>query len=194
MSPLLLALKASPTPTPAATPAPAPTPAATPLPDLDLRDIAPPVEFFPYPWWQVALAAVLALALLSLLVYFAWRILSRPRPSAPPLLPRASALQALEALRASLATAEPRTFSFQVSEVLRRYVEGAYGIHALEQTTPEFLAAIAAAKTFTPEQRVTLAQFCHASDRAKFAGPAVDDDVKALLFEKALAFVQGGRA
>ena len=62
-----------------------------------------------------------------------------------------------------------KRFYAELTGVLRRYYERAYALRATRQTTPEFLATLAADPRFTPTERTALADFLSAADRVKFA-------------------------
>ena len=127
------------TPAPSAAPgAPAP---ATPAPP-EIKDIAPPLDVFPYPLWMVIVAGVLALVLLAGLVWFVVALIKN-RPAPPPLSATAIALRELEELRARLNELAPYQFSIAVSDVLRTFISNAkFRLSATTQTSTEFLAAI----------------------------------------------------
>lgn len=169
-------------------------PAASPPPGgVEIRDIAPPVDVFPYPLWQVALVAAVALILLGLLVWWIARRMSR-RPAAPPLSPRAVALRSLEELRGMVHQLEPYAFSIAVSDVLRHFIDRQYGFQAELQTSPEFLASITQSRTLTVEDRGLLADFLERCDLIKFARVGGSEETNRALLESAGAFVQGGQA
>ncbi|MHA3773264.1 DUF4381 family protein [Verrucomicrobiota bacterium sgz303538] len=157
-----------------------------------IRDIAPPVDV-PIPAWQWALIGIGAVALLALLVWLFLRWRSQ-RPTAPPPTPRAIALRDLEALRPQVRTLDPYQFSIAVSDVLRTFVGGQYGLRAREQTSPEFLAEIAQAPGFTPQDKQLLAAFLERCDLIKFARVQADERVSEELLASAVAFVHGGHA
>jgi len=160
-------------------------------PPVQIRDIAPPVDFFPYPLWMVIVAGCVAAIVLGVLVWLLVRWLRRP-PVLPPPLPREVALSALEQLRSQVQVMEPYAFSIAVSDVLRTYVGAAYGLHAPRQTSPEFLASISAYEKFTNADRSLLAGFLEQCDLIKFARVDADVTVSEKLLESAVAFVQGG--
>src|ERR1700694_5174684 len=135
-----------------------PPPAATPMP-VEIRDIAPPVDVFPYPPWMVATAIALAAVLLALIVWLvvSW---SRRPPAPPPPTPTAIALRELEKLRARVSEIEPYGFSVAVSDVLRTFISNAkFKLPATRQTSPEFLAAIGGSALFTEGDRSLLGHF-----------------------------------
>ena len=173
------------------TPAPSSAPDA-PAP-VEIKDIAPPVDVFPYPLWMVLTAAGLALVVLGLAAWLIVRWLKR-RPAPPPPTPRALALRELEKLRPQVTALEPYAFSFPVSDVLRTYIGAQFRLHAREQTSPEFLAAISSSPKFSDADRSLLAGFLEHCDMIKFARIDATADDSAKLLESAIAFVQGGRA
>jgi hypothetical protein len=163
-------------------------PNTTPSP---IRDIAPPLDVFPYPPWMVAIAvgaAVLITALLAWLLIRWWR----NRPGPPPPSPRSIALLALEKLRDQVQRLDPYAFSIAVSDVLRTFIGAHYGLHAREQTSPEFLAAISGAARFSTDDRALLTRFLERADMIKFARVDATTEDSQQLLSSASAFVEGG--
>jgi hypothetical protein len=166
---------------------PQPAPAAPVI-----RDIAPPLDVFPYPIWIVVLGGAVVLVVLALI---AWWLIRwwRNRPSPLPPSARSIALRELEKLRAQLEQMEPYAFSIAVSDILRTFIGAHYSLHAREQTSPEFLAAIASSPRFSSDDRTLLTRFLERADMIKFARiDATSDDSRELL-SSATAFVQGDR-
>ncbi len=137
------------------------------------------------------MAASIAAAILGVII---WRIVVylRKRPAPPPPRPRQVALRALEALRPRVREMDPYAFSIAVSYVLRSYVGAAYGLHAPQQTSPEFLATLAGYSKFTNADRSLLTSFLEHCDLIKFAHVDADASDSEKLLESALAFAQGG--
>jgi len=170
-----------------------PAPGGPPEP-VQIRDIAPPLDVFPYPPWMVAVAAILALAVLALAVWLIVRWV-RNRPGPPPLGPRTIALGELEKLRARADELEPYAFSIAVSDVLRTFISNArFRLPATRQTSPEFLAAISGSPLFSENDRALLARFLEKCDMIKFARVQATSVDNVELVENALAFVRGGEA
>jgi hypothetical protein len=65
-------------------------------------------------------------------------------------------------------------------------------LRAVEQTSPEFLAAIADAPKFTSEDRYLLANFLNRCDMIKFARVEADSRVSLDLLGSGVEFVKGG--
>jgi hypothetical protein len=161
-----------------------------PLPGL--RDIAPPVDV-PWPawvWWCIGVGSVIAAGLLIWLGY--WLATRKPR-TVPP-TPRQVALRSLDDLRARAPHTDPYEFSVMVSDVLRTYVSGQYGLQATQQTSPEFLASISGSPRFSTEDRALLATFLERCDLLKFARVEAHAEENMELLREAAAFVQGARA
>ena len=162
-------------------------------PPPEIRDIAPPIDVFPYPLWMVILAGCIAAAVSGTVIWLIVRWI-RSRPAPPPPTPRAVALAALEKLRQELSGIAPYAFSIAVSDVLRAYIGAAYGLHAPRQTSPEFLASISGYSKFSDADRSLLAGFLERCDLIKFAHIDADASDSEKLLESAVAFVQGGSA
>ncbi len=173
------------------TPAPSAAPATPPLPEI--KDIAPPLDVWPYPLWMTLTAAALALLVLGVLVWLfvRWR---KNRPATPPPTPRELAQGSLEQLRAQVAVMDPYAFSFAVSDVLRSYIGAQFGLHAREQTSPEFLAEIFQAGRFSDADRDLLAQFLVHCDMIKFARIHATSTDSANLLDSAVLFVRASHA
>jgi hypothetical protein len=115
-----------------------------------------------------ALAALLAaVAVLALAFVF----LRRRRETAlvqTPRLPWETARDRLRALEARGFT-EPGAFYVELSDILRRYIEGRFRVHAPERTTPEFLAEATNTGFFSAEHQHLLGGVLRHADRVKFA-------------------------
>lgn len=161
----------------------APSPAPLPI-----KDIAPPVEI-PWPPWLIACIALVAiLALAGLIALLVWWL--KKRPAAPPPTPGQIAARELEKLRREVTTLQPFDFSVRVSDVLRSYIGAEYQLHAREQTSPEFLAAIAHSPKFYDADRQLLAEFLEHCDLIKFARIDATAEDSTRLLQSAISFVQ----
>ena len=110
----------------------------------DLRDIKGPLSL-PRTWWRVLPWVLLALALAGGVAYYLHRR-GRAAPASAPPVPRAPprpyhelALEALRALEKSslLERGQIKEYHVQISEIVRRYIEGQLEVPALELTTQE---------------------------------------------------------
>lgn len=162
------------------------------LPD-ELTDLAPSVDVFPWPTWLVVAVAIGAFLLLVLLIVGTVWLVRRNRQGPPPLPARTIALRELEALRRESLELDPYAFSVRVSDVLRSFIGGEYNLRAPQQTSPEFLAAIAHHSSFAEEDRQLLGRFLEKCDLLKFAHIDAGQEDSAALLASAAAFIQGGR-
>ena len=111
----------------------------------DIRDIKGPLAI-PFavvtllPW----IAAALAIAAAAAWIYRRYRRRARPEALVPALPPRPAhevAREALDALEAAglLERGEIKTWHIRLSDIVRVYIEGRFGVDAMEMTTGEVL-------------------------------------------------------
>ena len=111
----------------------------------DIRDIKPPAAF-PAPW--MSLLIVLAVILLAVSVYFAYRWYQRQRIQAASKIitktPWEKAYERLEDLQKSnlLARGEWGRYYLILSDIVRRYFEERFNGRAPEMTSEEFLMSL----------------------------------------------------
>ncbi len=169
------------------------SPSAPAQPELpEIKDIAPPLDIFPYPTWMVVCAIILALAVLAgIATLIVKKMRDKPKPKPP--TPREIALRELEALRPQVERQPPYDFSIAVSDVLRSYIGGQYRLHAREQTSTEFLAEISRSVKFSGNEKDLLAGFLERCDLIKFARIDATNADSGQLLGSAIDFVNGER-
>ncbi len=143
-------------------------------------------------WTLVALLALAALA------YAAKRILERYgkrfsdmfRP-APPLPPREAALAALEKLRAQRLWQEGKhkLYYSALTDILRTYIAGRYGVSAMEMTSDEIVEAMRGVD-LPRKSAMDLAQILREADLVKFAKAAPEADENEAAYRAACDFVE----
>jgi Domain of unknown function (DUF4381) len=163
-------------------------PSPAPLPEI--RDIAPVVDVFPWPWWLVALVALTVFCAVALLVVLIVAKLREKAPPPPPPSARARALKQLHELESQIENMDAHAFSVAVSDVIRNFIGTHFGLRATKQTSPEFLAAIAHAPQFTDGDRALLAQFLEKCDFIKFAHVDAGKEEMKEQLSSAIGFVQ----
>ena len=145
----------------------------------DIRDIKGAVYF---PSRLGIILAALGIAAAGGIVYAAvryvkkrGRILPAPRPKEPHEL----AYERLEALRGKgyIRDGRVKEFFFELSLIVRYYLEGRFGVKAPEMTTEEFLAKLRDTTELERESKKLLREFLAYCDLVKFAkyGPSEDD-------------------
>lgn len=143
-------------------------------------------------WTLVALLALAALA------YAAKRILKRYgkrfsdmfRP-APPLPPHEAALAALEKLRAQRLWQEGKhkLYYSALTDILRTYIAGRYGVSAMEMTSDEIVEAMRGVD-LPRKSAMDLAQILREADLVKFAKAAPEADENEAAYRAACDFVE----
>ena len=154
-----------------------------------LREVQPPI-----PWLQIILGVVGAvLAGTGLWWYLRQR--ARRRDDVPLIPPHEAAFEALSSLRTTDFDdpAAVRLFYFQISEVVRAYVEGRFGMNATDLTTEEILASLESLDQLAPEQNAVLRGFLMDTDQVKFAHREPGRSDIEHVYEQALGFVESTR-
>jgi hypothetical protein len=128
----------------------------------DIRNIKGMVPV-PHEWWWLwVLLAVVAAGAVALWLWKRRKITTTTETVAPP-SPLEVALAALRRLREENLPVE--VFYTRLSNIVRQYIEGRFGLRAPERTTEEFLAEAA-----LPEQHMKLLRpFLEECDLVKFA-------------------------
>ena len=86
-----------------------------------------------------------------------------------------------------------RRFYFQISEVVRAYVEGRFGLKSTDLTTEEILANVASLGELAPDQNRVLRAFLVDTDQVKFAHREPSRGDIEGTYEQALGFVEATR-
>jgi hypothetical protein len=139
---------------------------------LTIHDVTGPVDL-PRPARQWALGAGVGALLVAAVAggIVLWR--RRRGPSVPGVRvpPHEIAFDALRKLVAEDLTGKGqiKLFYQRLSEILRRYIEGRFGLHAPEQTTEEFLEGLRGNERLNREYRSLLEGFLRHCDLVKFA-------------------------
>lgn len=129
-------------------------------------------EEVPPAWsWSQALCWVLLILVLTVLGLVGWELLRRRVRRPGGLTPHGWALREFDRLAALDLSAggELERFPTLVSDVVRRYLELQFRLHAPRQTTAEFLEAMRQAPQLTAAQQAMLRDFLERCDLAKFA-------------------------
>ena len=144
-------------------------------------------------FWETVRGGVIAgviLAAIVVAVLLIWLLQRRRRREAPQIAPEVWALQMLGRLRAEeVAAGQARGFYYQLSEIVRAYIEKKFTLAAPEMTTEEFLNTLARDRTALPYDADQLRVFLESCDIVKYAAfkPQREDAEQTL--ETARAFV-----
>lgn len=138
----------------------------------------------------ISLAALLALAALIAFLFRRWS--RRPKPPPPPIARDRIALREMEELRNSDVWKQPDVdaCAVRLSRILRRYIEGRFGIDAPELTTEEFLREAGERKPWSEDRQAGLSEFFAVTDRIKYAAERPGRGVLADLMTAAGEFVK----
>jgi hypothetical protein len=123
------------------------------------------------PSWLRRWGFILVLGATALLVLLAWVKKRRQVHRVAPLPPDRWALREIERIEKTLMPpqGEAETFHTQISFVVRRYLAERFGLHALQQTTAEFLESVRQVPQLSAEEQALLTELFERCDLAKFA-------------------------
>ena len=157
----------------------------------DIRDLKP-LQPPPAISYDVLVgAAAMLLAMLGMVGLWAGLRWWRHRPAPPPLPPHLLAIRELEALRSLPLTdlERIRAWYFDLSAVLRRYIEARFGVNATDLTSEE-LAERLGGSAVPDEEEAGLLAFLDATDAVKYAArPPGEGDIDTV-YDAAIAFVR----
>lgn len=129
--------------------------------------------------WLRRWGFALVLTATALLVLLAWLTKRRRVRREAPLPPDQWALREIERTERTLMPpqGEAETYHTQISFIVRRYLAERFGMHALQQTTAEFLEAVRQVPELTAEEQALLTELFGRCDLAKFAraGTSVEE-------------------
>jgi hypothetical protein len=149
----------------------------TQIDSLTIHEARAPIEIPQKFLWGVFLGYVLVLSALTGLGWILYQKLRRKpatlpafQTKAPPRPAEAVALEALDAIAAKgyVARGLYKQHYTEVMDVLRNYIEGRYGVEALDRTSWELAQALLSAP-LDPEHRSRLHRLLEEADLVKFA-------------------------
>lgn len=169
------------------------------LPDTSgLAPIKPileePARWTDYLPWIIVAGIVVLLALLL----WWWQRRGQPRPTAPappPRPPHEVALEALDRLRKRKLWQQGlvKEYYFELSRILRAWLEARYDILALESTTGEIISALRQ-KGVLPEERLAwLHRTLQLADMVKFAKAEPEPSQHVAIMDETVAFIEATR-
>jgi len=145
-----------------------------------LQDIQSPVDFPPnYFLLFFILALVFSVGIFFLVRFLTKKLKERKKVVLPPKPAYLIAYEALEELkRLNLpAVGKIKEYYTMLSDIVRRYLESQFDIHAPEMTTEEFLHTLHQSPSLVARQKELLSNFLNSCDLVKFAkyGPSLTE-------------------
>lgn len=159
----------------------------------DIRDIKGPVGLYNLTYLYLALAIIAVIIIAGLIV---WLLKKRKRPQEIIIPPRPAHEIAYEALkelmgRDYLKTGKIREYYFELSDIVRHYIEGRFQLKAPEMTTEEFLATLKYSGVLNSEQKGDVRDFLSHCDMVKFAKYLPDQNEIELSYDSAKKLIDG---
>lgn len=163
------------------------------------KDIKEPFkEEFNWKWYLptiitiIVIYLLLQIAVLIYLRFFRKKTVGPIEPEKPKVPPHIKALEELEKIRAEAAWQQGLTKEYYsaISDTVRLYIEGRFGINALESTTDEIMTAFRTL-VIDKESKDKLQQLLSLSDLVKFAKMTPIEAEHIMSIEHAFDFVNG---
>jgi hypothetical protein len=163
-----------------------------------IRDIKGPVglaEAVRRKWQAIVLAGVMALMSAVLVVQLIRHVRRRPKLVAPPAAAHEIAYAALRELAARdlVGAGQMKEYYYELSLIVRHYIENRFGLRAPEQTTEEFLRSLGSGSELSAEHRTMLQEFLTESDLVKFANADATAEDARRAHDCAVAFIEETR-
>lgn len=166
--------------------------------DATVKDIKPPFDE-PFDWkWYLPTVYTIggALLILAIIIYIIMR-LTRKKPEAiverkPDVPPHILAIEQLEKIKSEQIWKEGKTKEYYsaITDSIRLYIEGRFGVQALELTTDEIMRAFKSQVVDTLSKE-KLQQLLVLSDLVKFAKQIPIEQEHGLALQNAFDFVNG---
>lgn len=148
----------------------------------DIKDIRPPLDV-PTNFKRLILwlsAGIAALLISGAIFWLLWKrkgAQGMPEKKLPPRAPHEVAYELLDALANDglVAKGMVKEYYYRLTDIVRHYIEGRFGLLAPERTTEEFLVEMAHANTLDKSHKVLIQEFFNHCDMVKYAkyGPSL---------------------
>lgn len=165
--------------------------------ERQLRDVKPPIDI-PYDYFLL-FSVISSIILIGALVYLGYRLYLKRKETGyfikapePPRPAHEVALEALEELlkKDLLSDGLIKEFYSDISEIIRRYIEGRYFIPALEETSREILVELNG-QDISEEMLLKAKESLELSDLVKFAKYKPSDEENQNVVSWTREFVEG---
>ncbi len=148
----------------------------------DIKDIRPPLDV-PTNFKRLILwlsAGITTLLFSGAIFWLLWKRKAAqrmPEKKPPPRAPHEVAYELLDALanEGLIAKGMVKEYYYRLTDIVRHYIEGRFGLLAPERTTEEFLVEMAHANTLDKAHKVLIQDFLNHCDMVKYAkyGPSL---------------------
>jgi hypothetical protein len=157
-----------------------------------IRDIKGPVSLFSMLYVYIILAVIAVLILIAAIVLFLKKRNKSKVIAVPPRPAHEIAYEAFERLlrRDYLKTGKVQEYYFDLSNIVRQYIENRFQLRAPEMTTDEFLATLKNAEVLNSEQKGLMKEFLSHCDMVKFAKYLPDEKETGSSYESAKKFIE----
>lgn len=163
----------------------------------EIKDIAGIMKE-PYTFWEIfrwVLLAIVVAAIVWAVIFIRKKIKkSEPiivRPQAPPVPAPQQALNQLESLRTKglWQSGKVKEYHTELTDIVREYLRGQYGIDSAEMTTDQTLDAYRDSKAYDSESESLLRRILRTADMVKFAKAEPQPHEHDLSMKEAVEFV-----
>lgn len=166
--------------------------------DATIKDIKPPFgEAFDWKWYLPTVYWISGILLALALLIFIIVKLTRKKPEVyierkPDVPPHILALSQLEKIKTELIWKDGKTKEYYsaITDTIRLYIEGRFGIQALELTTEEIMRAFKS-QVVDPLSKEKLQQLLVLADFVKFAKQIPIEQEHSLALQSAFDFING---
>lgn len=143
----------------------------------EIRDIKGPVRYRNWSYFFIILSAIPVIILLLLLIRYLVNRKKTRVTSTPSFPAHEIAIKALNKLMREnyLKTGQTQQHYFELSNIVRHYLENRFQLKAPEMTTEEFLTILRKSEVLDPDQKNLLKDFLSHSDMVKFAKHIPED-------------------
>ena len=158
----------------------------------DLKDIREPMAYPSSYIWIIVLACIVLAVIIGFCVYWFRKKMKKGGSSAAPLTSWEIALRELSTLQQKnlLAQGLAGLYYYELSGILRRYIEQRFFIKAPEMTTDEFMVYIKESNALEKQHMEQLKEFLVLADLVKFAKYSISKEDAVKSFDEVSSFVE----
>ena len=137
----------------------------------DIKDIKGPVSYWDKTYIYIILAILISIALILFIIIFLQKRRKTKEIILPAIPAHEIAFKALKSLMETdyLSTGKVQEYYFELSNIVRHYIENRFQLKAPEMTTEEFLLTLKESVVLNSEQKSLVRDFLSHCDMVKFA-------------------------